>query len=144
MARFRFFKFQEVNPINEPKIANAFTDDLMYDMFNSNCITYIRIDDDMIKAAYIPMDYYDCEYYEKNWLPYDYKLCKNKDDLKIEKLRAVNSKLEQRLKESNTLLFNYEELGYNPEEIKRLEDELKAALDELQQYRSLHLDKKEV
>ena len=75
MSKFRYFKMQALNPEEVPKIVVQFNDNrLMYDMFRLCHNTYVRLDEDLIKAVYVPLDYNDGEYYEREWLPYGIKL----------------------------------------------------------------------
>ena len=75
MTKFRYFKIQELNPEEVPRILEQSDDNrLMYDMFRLCQNTYVRLDSDLIKAVYIPLDYHDGEYYEREWLPYESKL----------------------------------------------------------------------
>lgn len=81
MTKFRFFKIQEFNPEESPKILEQFDDNRsMYYMFKLCNNTYVRLDDDLIKAVYVPLDYHDVEYYEREWLPYKSKLFKELED----------------------------------------------------------------
>lgn len=77
MSKFRYFKMQELNPEEESPI-EQFHDRsrLMYAMFRLCHNTYVRLDEDLIKALYVPLDYNDGEYYEREWLPYESKLLK--------------------------------------------------------------------
>lgn len=60
MSKFRYFKMQELNPEEVPKIVEQFNDNrLMYDMFRLCHNTYVRLDEDLIKAVYVPLDYND-------------------------------------------------------------------------------------
>lgn len=54
----------------------------MYDMFRLCHNTYVRLDEDLIKALYVPLDYNDGEYYEREWLPYESKLFKQLEECK--------------------------------------------------------------
>lgn len=75
MTKFRYFKIQELKPEEVPRILEQFDDNrLMYDMFRLCQNTYVRLDSDLIKAVYVPLDYHDGEYYEREWLPYESKL----------------------------------------------------------------------
>ena len=75
MTKFRYFKIQELNPEEVPRILEQSDDNrLMYDMFRLCQNTYVRLDSDLIKAVYIPLDDHDGEYYEREWLPYESKL----------------------------------------------------------------------
>lgn len=77
MTKFRYFKMHELKPEEVPKIVEQFNDHrLMYDMFRLCHNTYVRLDEDLIKAVYVPLDYHDGEYYEREWLPYESKLLK--------------------------------------------------------------------
>ena len=60
MSKFRYFKMQELNPEEESPI-EQFHDRsrLMYDMFRLCHNTYVRLDEDLIKALYVPLDYND-------------------------------------------------------------------------------------
>lgn len=83
MSKFRYFKMQELNPEEVPKIVEQFNDNrLMYDMFRLCHNTYVRLDEDLIKALYVPLDYNDGEYYEREWLPYESKLFKQLEECK--------------------------------------------------------------
>ena len=69
MSKFRYFKMQELNPEEVPKIVEQFNDNrLMYDMFRLCHNTYVRL------------DYNDGEYYEREWLPYESKLFKELEE----------------------------------------------------------------
>lgn len=78
MAKFCYFKIQEIDPDEYPNIVEKFNDDsLMYDMFNYWYSTYVRLDEDLIKAIYVPLEFIEDEYYEVTWLPYKTKLLKD-------------------------------------------------------------------